>query len=97
MIIEAHSPAATPTCSHGSDFLAEVVISPNGLTADIRALCAACGAPVIWHCPDVGLLPDGPTISIDGQELRIPLRMATDPGLQFPRFIIRHRPEANPN
>jgi hypothetical protein len=64
----------------------------TGYAVEVRANCTACGVPLIWHVPDYGMLPDRPTVSVDGQELRLPARPADTPedfGLQLPGFSIR--------
>lgn len=73
--------------------ISEVEDGPiGGYTCQVRAECAECSAPMIWHVPDFGLLSDRPTVSVNGQELRLPGRPATEPddfGLQLPGFSIR--------
>lgn len=97
-------------CDH-VDFVAEADVCRStdvedgpvvGYHADIRVTCIACGTPAIWHCPDFGLQPDRPALSVDGQELRAPLRMASQPedfGLQLPGLTIsahvHERPSPN--
>jgi hypothetical protein len=90
----------TDPCPH-DDFHANVDVTVvtdedggprTGLLWEVRAECVRCGAPVVFHCPDLGLLADRPTVSVDGQALRLPARLATDPedfGLQLPGFSLR--------
>lgn len=71
-----------------------------GFTAEIRAECIRCGAPAIWFCPDFGLMRDRPSLSVDGQTLHAPLRLATDPtdfGLQLPGLTMRVVEGPSPN
>jgi hypothetical protein len=72
----------------------------TGLIIEVRSRCRQCGAPVVFHCPDFGMVADRPTVSVDGQELRLPARLATDPedfGLQLPGFTIRGVRPNSPN
>lgn len=41
--------------------------------ADFHVNCAVCGQSFVFLCPVGGLLPDQPTISVDGTELRAPM------------------------
>lgn len=50
-----------------------------GYAADIKVLCMDCGEPFEWRSPTGGLSPDRPTISLDGRELRAPMRPASSP------------------
>lgn len=71
-----------------------------GLHCAVKARCAGCGAPVIWHVPNVGLLADRPTVDPIGQELRVPARLAVHPsdfGLQLPGFSVTAHQPTNPN
>jgi hypothetical protein len=62
----------------------------HAFSATITAVCAGCGEPFVWIgggryiCPDdadlpVGLSPRQVTVSVDGRELRAPLRPASAP------------------
>lgn len=43
-------------------------------TAEIRVACATCKMPFEWVGPPLGILdPNAPVVSIDRQELRIPI------------------------
>jgi hypothetical protein len=48
-----------------------------GYTAEIRVNCRACGEPFRWTGVPAGLSPRQPTCSVDGTELRAPLRPAS--------------------
>ncbi|MDQ0376602.1 hypothetical protein [Amycolatopsis thermophila] len=63
-----------------------------GFRADVRVRCAQCGERFRWSGVPAGLLPDRPAVSVDGTELRAPLRPASaDPdfGLGLPGFTVR--------
>lgn len=49
----------------------------TGYTSTIRVACADCDEPYEWIGLPVGLSPRGPTVSVDGLELRAPLRPAS--------------------
>jgi hypothetical protein len=60
-----------------------------GFTTAIRVWCADCDEPFRWTGLQVGDMPDRPMVSVDGRELRAPLRPASsDPdfGLGLPGF-----------
>lgn len=40
-------------------------------SADVRVNCEQCGLPFRFRCTRVGLSYDDPTVSVDGQELRV--------------------------
>lgn len=71
------------TCEH-EDFIANVSVGRIqeseqnpvviGYAADITVACSQCGERFRWNCPTVGVLPSEPTVSVDGYELRAPLR-----------------------
>lgn len=65
-----------------------------GFYADVRVWCADCDETFVFHGGNlpIGLLPDRPCISVDGAELRVPLRpQSSDPhyGMGLPGFIAR--------
>jgi hypothetical protein len=65
-----------------------------GFSADIRIRCVACDEPFVFHGVPIGLLSDRPCISVDGTELRAPLRpQSSDPhfGLGLAGFEARVR------
>jgi hypothetical protein len=70
-------------CTH-TDFEATVDVNrledliPLGFSVDVRIVCLGCREPLRFLCPDVGLLPDRPALSVDGTELRIPARASRD-------------------
>jgi hypothetical protein len=47
--------------------------------ADVAIKCADCGQPFVFLCPDGGVLPDRPAVSVDAQEIRLPLAPADAP------------------
>lgn len=49
-----------------------------GLSVDVRIVCIACGEPVKFRTPIVGLLPGTPTRSLDATELRAPAWIGDD-------------------
>lgn len=90
----------TPGCPH-EDFAAHVEISRlanveggpvNAYVADVRVECIGCGLPFVWIGPPVGLSPRQPMTSVDGTELRAPLRPFDAPpdfGTDGPGFHLR--------
>lgn len=50
--------------------------------ADFHVNCTVCGLQFVFLCPDGGVLPDRPTISVDGTELRVPLVPADQPEMR---------------
>ena len=54
---------------------------PAYYSCDIRLWCADCGEPFEWHGLPHGFSPYRPTVSIDGQKLRVP---AMPPGQTIP-------------
>jgi hypothetical protein len=75
----------SPNCQH-KEFDAVVDVTrlvdqtPIAFSADIRVRCATCGEAFafIGDMP-VGLLPNGPAVSPDGTELRVPLVPGSQP------------------
>lgn len=72
----------------------------TGLSMEVTGRCVDCGEPLVFRCPDFGMVADRPAMSPNGQEIRIPFRVATDPedfGLQLPGFTVRGNvsPSAN--
>ncbi len=80
--------AAAPTdparpCTH-EDFHANVTVArvephpvggmPKAFVADIHVNCADCGAPFTFVGVPCGLSYDQPRCSVDGTELRAPIR-----------------------
>ena len=75
-------------CAH-EDFRSDVTVHRHtrsdddptviGYSANIRVACSRCLEPFIFVGPPVGVLPNEPTISVDAQELRTPLRPTSDP------------------
>jgi hypothetical protein len=49
----------------------------QAFTADVRVHCASCDEPFRWTGLEVGMSFDHPMVSIDGLELRAPLRPAS--------------------
>lgn len=89
------------TCLH-EDFIARVDVirlqktedNPeiHGYTCEMKVECADCHEPMVFVGVPVGLLPNRPTMSPDGLELRTPIRpQSSDPhfGLGIPGFIAR--------
>lgn len=68
----------------------------TGFSADVRVFCADCSEPFVWVGVPFGLSPRAPAVSLDGRELRAPLRPASAPpgfGESGPEFrVIRVRP-----
>lgn len=94
-------------CDH-PDFLTEVLVirltasagggPVIGYTADIQAVCAACGERFRWMGLPPGVAPDKPTCSVDQYTLRAPLRPASsDPdfGMGIPGFSVIVVPEGD--
>lgn len=91
---------ATAPCEH-LDFAATVTVNRltqvdggpvTGYSADIRVSCEGCGEPFDWIGLSVGLSPRLPMASLDGHELRAPLRPASAApgfGLAGPGFSVR--------
>ena len=67
----------------------------TGYSADLIITCHDCFEPFVWIGPmPVGLLPGRPAVSVDGTELRAPLRPRSAPetfGLNRPGFGVRLR------
>jgi hypothetical protein len=64
---------------------------PAYYSADLRIKCMDCGEPFEWVGLPNGFSPYQPTVSIDGQELRIsamPVGKTVPPGL--PGFRVTH-------
>lgn len=62
-----------------------------GLTADIKAMCMDCGERMQWIGPGLGVSASRPTVSVDGTELRIPIRPESAPvtfGTRLPGFAV---------
>lgn len=91
------------TCEH-EDFSAVVEVNrlaasdddPTivGYSADVRVECASCGERFVFVGAPVGLLPTKPACSVDGLELRVPLRpQSADPhfGMGLAGFAARVR------
>jgi len=54
--------------------------------AEVHVQCAECGQPFRFKCSRVGLNPDEPAASVDGQELRCPIEPSDGtivPGLRM--------------
>jgi hypothetical protein len=75
------------TCEH-LDFHGEINVNRiteheggpvKAFTVDMKVTCAACGEPFVFLCPDGGVLPDRPAVSVDGQEIRLPIVPAGNP------------------
>ena len=67
------------SCPH-ENFLANVNVNRltdkdggpvNSYNCELTVVCADCGLNFRFICPDYGMLPDRPSISPDGQELRV--------------------------
>lgn len=54
----------------------------TGYAADIHIHCAVCGQVFVFVCPDVGMLPDRPAVSVDGAELRAPIAPSDRPDMR---------------
>lgn len=79
--------APAPACEH-PEFSASVEVvrltvtegAPvSGFTSNIHVSCSHCGEPFEWIGLPVGLSPRFPAASVDGQELRAPLRPVSAP------------------
>lgn len=57
--------------------------------ADITVNCADCGAAFGFRVPDVGLLPDRPSVSPDALEMRVPLISPSELELLGPLAAMR--------
>ena len=86
-------------CPH-EDFTADVAVNrlqdgqdvTTGYSADIRVRCVECEERFVWVGLPFGLRPDAPTVSVDGFEMRAPLRPESAPedyGFDSPGFTIR--------
>lgn len=51
-----------------------------GIQCEIKVWCKECSEPFRFVGLEVGVLFDRPTISPNGEELRAPIRPASDPG-----------------
>lgn len=69
-------PAQEP-CAH-PDFEARVAVNriedTKRFSADVRIWCLACGEPFRFVGVNAGLSPYGPRVSVDGLELRTPIK-----------------------
>jgi hypothetical protein len=69
----------------------------TGYQVDLKVSCRDCDEPFVWVGPmPVGLSPGEPRVSVDGTELRAPLRPSSEGsafGLNRPGFGIRFREE----
>jgi hypothetical protein len=81
-------------CEH-MDFYATVDVNrlvsegrPVEFVADVRIQCAKCGLSFGFVCPEVGMLPDRPAVSVDGGELRVPLKSPEGVVPAFPGFRV---------
>lgn len=94
--------ATTDPCEHVT-FEASVEVNrltgANGTVksfiADIRVWCTDCDEPFDWMGLPAGLSPRHPSTSVDGQELRAPLRPRSAPpdfGVEGPGFHVRVTP-----
>lgn len=67
----------------------------TGYQADLKVSCSDCAEPFVWKGPmPIGLSPGEPRVSVDGTELRAPLRprsAAPDFGSSLPGFGVRFR------
>ena len=93
-------------CPH-LDFLAEVDVTrlqdtsgEDGVTiaytTSITVICSECGEPFVWMGLPMGDLAGEPAVSVDGRELRAPIRPASAAGgygLERPGFYLRGQPE----
>lgn len=62
---------------------------PSALCLDVEVRCGVCSEPLVFHGRnlEVGLLPDRPTISVSGRELRVPARpLHSDPSFGLGGF-----------
>jgi hypothetical protein len=50
--------------------------------SEFHVNCAVCGLPFAFLCPDGGVLPDRPAISVEGTELRAPMVPADRPEMR---------------
>lgn len=90
-------------CTH-QDFVANVDVNrltasdddPTviGYSADVRIECLACHEPFVFVGAPVGMLRTTPCMSVDGTELRAPIRpQSSDPhfGMGLAGFVARVR------
>jgi hypothetical protein len=64
----------------------------TGFAADVHIFCKDCDEPFVFVGLPAGNAPDQPMTSIDGKELRAPIRPASAPddfGLDFPGVHVR--------
>lgn len=64
----------------------------TAFSASVRVYCGSCAEPFVWTGAPVGLSPRQPMTSVDGQELRAPLRPRSAPegfGETGPGFSVR--------
>lgn len=80
-------------CPH-PDFTADVTVNRledvGGFAADVRIACSACNQPFAFIGAPTGLSPDHPTSSVDGTELRAPIRPSMSHTIpRYPGFTVR--------
>jgi hypothetical protein len=71
------------------------ILSATGFHVDLKVCCRDCGESFVWvgRMP-IGVSPGEPRVSVDGTELRAPIRPASAGsafGLNRPGFGIRFR------
>lgn len=76
------------------------IVAATGFQVDLTIACRDCGEPFVWVGPmAIGVSPGQPMVSVDGTELRAPLRPKSAPedfGLNRPGFHVSVRgPEAD--
>lgn len=58
--------------------------------AEMHINCTVCGVSFLFRCPDMGMLSDRPTISIDATEIRLPVAPANNPDMKVEYgFVIK--------
>lgn len=71
------------------------ISTPVGFSVDLKVWCRDCKESFVWVGPmPIGVSPGEPRVSVDGTELRAPIRPASAGeafGLKLPGFGIRFR------
>lgn len=85
-------------CDH-AEFEADVRVSRltgpdspsiTGYHADVRIKCVRCGEHFTWLGLPGGSLPDRPTVSVDGRELRAPIAPESEGRSIIDKLAPRH-------
>jgi hypothetical protein len=73
----------------------EQIPPASGYSVDLKVCCKDCREPFVWVGPmPIGVSPGEPRVSVDGTELRAPIRPSsagTAFGLNLPGFGVRFR------